>query len=262
MIFGAARQTKRALVCFAFAGACLAFAGAARASDELRLIFPSALAPALEDLLPAYEKGSGNKLVVDHGGLGVIAERVAKGEAFDVVVTSREQIEAMRRKNQVGPGDERVIAKGGIGVGTRKGYAKPEIATKESFVAAMKSVSSLAYVDPSTGSAVGAYLTGLFDRLGLSDQLKAKTVLARSARDLFGAVASGKADIALAQMSEIVADPALDLAGPLPAEIQSQTQFAAGVVATGAHPAAARGLIDYLSTPAAAAVFKDKGLSP
>jgi molybdate transport system substrate-binding protein len=71
---------------------------------------------------------------------------------------------------------------------------------------------------------------------------------------------TGEADIAIHQISEILAVPGVTLVGPLPAEIQNYTVYAGGVSAAARDAGAARALLDWLASPTAAAVLKDKGM--
>ena len=59
--------------------------------------------------------------------------------------------------------------------------------------------------------------------------------------------------------SEIMTDPRVELVGPLPAAIQNYTVFTAGILASSKEQVAGQALIQYLTSPAAAAVWKAKG---
>ena len=73
---------------------------------------------------------------------------------------------------------------------------------------------------------------------------------------------TGEADIALHQISEILPVAGVTLVGPIPKEVQNYTVYAAGVSTAARDAAAARALIDWLSSPAATVVFKEKGMEP
>jgi len=60
----------------------------------------------------------------------------------------------------------------------------------------------------------------------------------------------------------ILADPGVELAGILPQALQSYVVYTAGVSAAAQDAGAARTLLEYLTTPAAMAVMKTKGLEP
>jgi molybdate transport system substrate-binding protein len=95
--------------------------------------------------------------------------------------------------------------------------------------------------------------------MGIAPQIKAKAVLVPG-----GLVAqrlvSGEADIAIHQISEILAVPGTTLVGPIPAEIQNYTVYAGGVAAAARDPAAARSFMALLGGAEARAVLKDKGM--
>ena len=75
-------------------------------------------------------------------------------------------------------------------------------------------------------------------------------------------VARGEVEIGFQQVSELLPVAGIDYVGPLPPEIQEITVFAAGIPATASQPDAARALIDYLKSPAAAAIIRTCGMEP
>jgi molybdate transport system substrate-binding protein len=76
---------------------------------------------------------------------------------------------------------------------------------------------------------------------------------------LYASVASGDVEIGFNQISEVLAQPTVEFAGPLPSAIQNYTQFAPGIVTGSNQTDAARALVTFLSSPAAQTVLKAKG---
>jgi molybdate transport system substrate-binding protein len=88
--------------------------------------------------------------------------------------------------------------------------------------------------------------------------MKPKTKLS-TLGTLYASVAGGEVEIGFNQVSEILAQPTVELIGPLPPAIQNYTQFAPGIVTGSSQADAASALVTFLSSPAAKAVLKAKG---
>ena len=107
----------------------------------------------------------------------------------------------------------------------------------------------------------GIYLHQLFDKLGIAPALEAK--LTRPDTDIVSElVAKGEIELGLTVITQILTTPGVDLAGPLPSEIQSYVTFTAGVGAQAHAAEAARQLIQFLRSPRATAVIKAQGMEP
>jgi len=140
----------------------------------------------------------------------------------------------------------------------RKGAAKPDISSADAFKRAMLAAKSIAYPDPAGGGASGIYVASLLERLGIAAEMKPKTKLSTLGA-LYASVASGEVEIGFNQISEILAQPTIELAGPLPPTIQNYTQFAPGIVTGSSQADAGGALVTFLSSPAAQTVLKAKG---
>ena len=151
------------------------------------------------------------------------------------------------------------MARVGVGVMVKAGAPAPDISSVEAFKRALLAAKSVAYIDPASGGSSGIYVAGLLDKLGIADQVKPKAKLKKGGyvADL---IASGEAELGIHQISEIVPVKEVTLIGPLPAEIQNYTVYAAGIGAGAKDAEAAKALIKALTGPAAAAVLKSKGM--
>ena len=232
--------------------------GSTARAAEIKLLSASALHPAIDALIPDFEKSSGHKVTVAYGTAGAVADRVQKGEAADIVTSSVPMIDRLQAQGKVVAGDRVIIAKVGVGVFVRKGAAKPDISSADAFKRSMLAARSIAYPDPAGGGASGIYVASLLERLGIAAEMKPKTKLS-TLETLYASVASGDVEIGFNQVSEILAQPTVELAGPLPSEIQNYTQFAPGIVTGSSQTDAARALVTFLSSPTAQTVLKAKG---
>ena len=233
-------------------------AGSTARAAEIRLLCAVALHPAIDALIPDFEKSSGHKVTVAYGNAGAIADRFQKGEAADLVINAAPLMDQLRAQGKVVAGDRIIIAKVGVSAFVRKGAAKPDISSADAFKRSMLAARSIAYPDPAGGGASGIYVASLLERLGIAAEMKPKTKLSTLAT-LYASVASGEVEIGFNQVSEILAQPTVELAGPLPPAIQNYTQFIAGIVTGSGQTDAASALVTFLYSPAAKAVLKAKG---
>ena len=233
-------------------------AGTIARAAEIKLLCAVALHPAIDALIPDFEKSSGHKVTVAYGNAGAIADRFQKGEAADLVINAAPLMDQLRTQGKVVAGDRIIIAKVGVSAFVRKGAAKPNIGSADAFKRSMLAARSITYPDPAGGGASGIYMASLLERLGIAGEMKPKTKLA-SAKVLYASVASGDVEIGFNQISEVLAQPTVEFAGPLPSAIQNYTQFAPGIVTGSNQTDAARALVTFLTSPAAQTVLKAKG---
>ena len=240
--------------------------GGAADAAEIRILASGSVKAAFSQLLPDFQKSSGNTATIEYGPAGAIVGRVLKDEAADVVIVSRSQLQKLESNGKVVQGSLVNIAGIALGVAVRKGAPKPDISNVDAFKRALLSARSVGYRDPTTGSTSGTYAASLLERLGIAEDLKPKLRLDRSEGDVpenvFLAVARGDVEMQIGQITEIVISPGVDLAGPLPAEIQNTTVMAAGIIASSKAPDDAKALISFIPSPAAAAVLKASGFQP
>ena len=230
-------------------------------ATEIKLLSAVALHPAIDALVPDFENSSGHKVSVAYGTAGDVAERVQKGEPVDLVITATARIDQLQAQGKVVAGDRTIIAKVGVGAFIRKGSAKPDISSADTFKRSMLAARSIAYPDPAGGGASGIYVAKLLERLGIAAEMKLKTKLLPPTEALYRSVASGDVEIGFNQISEILAQPTIELAGPLPLTIQNYTQFTPGIVTGSSKADAATALVTFLSSPPSQAVLKAKGFA-
>ena len=244
---------------FMFASFFLVNATFAVNAAEIRVLAGSAIQPVMNDIIPGFEQSSGHRVTFDYGTVGGMAQRVQRGEKADLAVVSGPQMDDLQKDSKILPGTRLDLGKTGVGIFVRKGSPVPEISSVESFKRAMLAAKSIGYNDPAAGAPVGIYLIGLFERLGIADEMGLKTVIFKDRAERFGAVARGDVEIGFNQISEIIAVPTVDLAGPLPDSIQNSTLVSIAALSSSEHQDAARALLQYLSTPDVVATFRSRG---
>jgi molybdate transport system substrate-binding protein len=178
------------------------------------------------------------------------------------VLVAPPQWERLRREGRLVATMKAVVAKVGMGLAVAKGAARPDVRSVNELKRTLLNAQSIAVGDPEDGSPSGAYARMLFARLGIAADVRPKLKLVRSPAQPTALVAKGEAEVGLSQIGVIASEPGVDLAGPLPAGVQSYTIFKAGTTTSAREPAAARALVEFLSSARARAVFKASGLEP
>ena len=252
------RRGLNVMMAIAALAACVPPA-TARAAD-VKVFTSVALKSVLDELAPAYEKVSGNKLTITYGLAAEMKKRVLAGETADVIMLTRAMMEDLQKQNKLG-GDLVNVAGTPVAVAARAGAPKPDIGTVEAFKQTLLAAKSIVYADPAKGGLSGVVFAHALDRLGIAEQMKPKTILVPGAQAA-DVVAKGEAELGVGQASEIVPVAGAQLVGPLPGELGSLTRFTAAVGAGSGSPDAAKSLIQFLTAPQVAPRFQAKGFQP
>ena len=252
----AARARVLALV---VVSVCLASGAAA---DEVKVMTSGAFSAALLDLAPMFDRATTHKIVVATTTVGTgsssIANRLQRGEPADVIIVAGDSVDEYIKAGTVRPGSRVDLARSAIAMAVRAGTPVPDVSSVDAFTRVLLEAKSIAY----SASVSGTYLsTELFQRLGIADRVLPKS--RRIEGERVGAViARGDAEVGFQQYSELLPIAGLDIITALPPEVQRVTLFSAGI-ATGANAAeAARALIAFLKSAAAAPAIRKSGLEP
>ena len=236
--------------------AALLLSAGAQAADIV-VLSSTGLTSTLTTLQQTYETKNGDKLVLNFATTGQLKKRIEGGEAFDFCILTAPVIDELTKSGKIA-GSRIDLSRSSIGVAVKKGAPKPDLSTAETFKQAILAAKSVAYTPD---GASGLYFVGLTERLGIADAVKAKarTIPGGAAGEL---VAKGEAELAIQQISELLLVPGIELAGPLPPELQSITTFSAGIATQAHNTRGAQALAAFLTTPDAIAVIRAMGMEP
>jgi molybdate transport system substrate-binding protein len=225
---------------------------------ELQVLAGGTLTAPLRELGPQFESASGHKLVIRFGTTPELIRLATTGGPFDLAVVPREVFKDAGAQARFVSGPTTDIARVGLGVAVRSGAAKPGINTPEALKQTLLKAQSIASIP---ASAAGAQVFAVFERLGIGEEMKAKTKAQATPALVVQAVANGEAELGVFLINILTA-PGLDVVGPFPAELQQEVIFTSAVAANAREAEAAKEFITYLTTPAAVAVIKAKGMNP
>ena len=192
--------------------ACFLVSVTGAQAAEIRVLASNGIKAAMEDLKPKFEKASGDTLSIDFSTAATLKDRIEKGEAFDVAVLTDDVVDALIKSGKVAPATRAELAAVGIGVGYRKGAAKPDVRTGTSLKQALLNAKSIAYTgNGASRPAIDKMIAGL----GIGHQLESKSHLVGPGQAPTS-VAKGESELVLTLISEILPEPGVELAGPLP----------------------------------------------
>jgi len=225
---------------------------------EIKVIAGGSMTASMNALAAPFEKASGHKLSIHFDSTPNIIARVNSGTPFDVVVVPVDVFKDAAAKARFAPGPTIDIARVGYGVIVRAGASKPDLSTPDAFKKALLAAPSIAFLP---ASAAGAYVTKVFERLGIGEEMKAKTKVQAAPAQIAPAVAKGEAELGVFLTNVLVA-PGVELVGPFPGELQQELVFTSAVAADTKEADAAKALIDYFRTQEATAIIKAAGMTP
>jgi molybdate transport system substrate-binding protein len=230
------------------------------ADMSLRLAGLSSMATRhiLADIALDYQARTGTEVAIRSMG-GVEAAKLARaGESTDFVVLASKAMAGLEAEGHVVKGSIRDFARSEIGLAVPAGARRPSLENGAAVRRAMLEARRVCY---STGPS-GDHFAALCERWGLSDSVLTRALKAPPGVPVATLVANGEADLGLQQLSELIGQPGIEMAVPLPQEIQAVTVFSAGVATTSAEREAAQALVAYLTSAATAATKRRHGMEP
>jgi len=249
-------NTKSRIVLAVVSGAFICGSSIATGA-ELKMIGNPGMSEIMAQVAPEFEKSTGHRI---HWELGLFQKikAVIDQRDFDVIVTTGEAADYAANQKAV-IGELVSVAQVGVGVAIKKGAPKPDISTVDAFKRTLLMAKSISYTG---GSTAGKYLENLMQRLGIAEQMKAKTRILGGGGQNPRAVAAGDVELGLSLISDILPIEGAELLGPLPPEIQYLIVEQAGVGATSKEKDAALAFVKFLKSPFAKKAFRSQGLEP
>jgi molybdate transport system substrate-binding protein len=230
--------------------------------SDIKVLSSTAMKTSMDVLMPQFEQASGHKVSFSYGPSPRIAKQVADGEANDVAIVTNEAVDDLIKQGRIVPGTRADIAHSAIALAVQQGAPKPDISTPEKFKQTMLAAQSLGMSNPVGGGVSGGILIGIFEQLGIAEQMKPKlTFGAGGPAGLIGYLLVRKeVEVGIQQMPELMAVPGIDIIGKLPFGMRTVSVFSAGLSTAARDAAAARALIAFLTTPQAKAAIRSMGM--
>jgi molybdate transport system substrate-binding protein len=237
----------------------LLFASLAAHAADLKVLSGNGARAAMIGLIASFDRASGNKTVVEFAVNPEAKAKIESGKVpFDVAILNPQVLDELIRGGRIASSTRTVIGRAGIGVGVREGAPRPDISTVSAFKRALLNAKTVAY--PSE-AASGKHFASLVQRLGIAQEMRPR-LRPMPADYNVESVANGEAELIVVVTSRISGVPGVTLVGRIPEELQTWIGFTGGVSSVARQPAAARAMLRYFASPAAAAILRANGVEP
>jgi molybdate transport system substrate-binding protein len=228
-------------------------------ATALQVIATGVYERVLKDMAGPFEQSTGQAVAFMITNVGGVIAMLDADAAADVVMTSAVGIDSLAAKGKVVRASKVDVGAMGLGVAVTAGLPVPEIGTADALRVALRAAPAVASIDPHGGGTSGPFIAKVFDRLGVTDEVRARGILCATGADVVRAVASGRAALGMTQAAELIGLPGIAFAGFLPAELQLVTVYSAAVTSQAKLPAAAAAFIAFITGPTAAARLRSSG---
>jgi molybdate transport system substrate-binding protein len=229
------------------------------AQAEVSLLSAGAVKPGLVKVIDTFQSASGHKVNLAFATAPAIVKRIDGGEPVDVVIAPEAVLNKLENSGKIAAAERITVGRIGVGVLVRAGALHPKISSVEELKQSLLSATSLVYNQASTG----LYLETLFDRLGIGAELKAKSTIYPDFSGVLEHISQAKStEIGFGATTVIIENQAKGVAfvGPLPAEIQNYTTYAAALNVDSTAKAPAQEFIGYLASSMSKSLFAAAGI--
>jgi len=227
------------------------------AAADLDVIAGGGIAVPLKEIAAQFEQKTGHKLAIRYGTTPELI-RMATGGPFDLGLVPVDVMKNDAARAKFAAGDQLEVARVGLGVAVRSGAPRPDISTTDALKRTLLDAKSIASIP---ASATGYLLASVYERLGITEEMKARIKPQPGPAQIVQSVASGETELGVF-LTNVLTAPGIDLVGPFPPEVQLDVVYTTQVASGATQPEAAKAFIAYLGSPEAAAVIKSRGMTP
>ena len=226
-------------------------------ATEIKVLCSNGIREVMKDLIPQFEKATGNTVAVTFGLSAALKRQIDGGESFDLAILTPTLIDDLVKRGTVAADSRTTLARSGIALGIRAGAPKPDIRTTDAVKRTLLASRSITYAKEGAG---GVFFADFMQKAGLTEGLKSIVRPTASGEEASGAVVRGEADFAVLPMSEILTVRGLEVLGTVPPDVRGYAVMVAGVSSRAPQGAVARDLIKFIMAPAALPVLKKRGM--
>ncbi|MET7608668.1 substrate-binding domain-containing protein [Streptomyces avermitilis] len=223
---------------------------------EISVLSSMATRLIMADLADHIRLDHGIPVRFESAGGVEVARRVREGAEADVLVLAEGALAGLEREGHLLAGSVRPLWVSHVVAAAPEGTPVPALRSESDLRAALLTAKRVAY---STGPS-GTALVDLITRLDLANMLRDRLVQAPPGVPVGSLLASGEADLAFQQHSELMDLPGVVIIGPLPGSTQISSTFGGGVLAASSQPRRACEVLGVLGSAAASKAARARGM--
>lgn len=227
---------------------------------DVKVMSTGAVKAAFAEASEKWSRDTGNKVDASFDAAGPLRQKLASGARGDILIMPVENFAAFEKDGLVVPGTRRDLGAVSMGAAVKEGASVPDISSVDALKKTLREAKSVTYMDPEKGSSGKYFDTVVLPRLGMRDEVRAKSKLGEGGSTAVK-VASGDAEIAFQNVTELMDVKGAKVVGLIPAELQSPIVYSGAVMKDAKNPKEAQQLLDYLASPAGRKVFLDRGFA-
>jgi len=254
-------MTERSKHATMMAAACLnvLIAISSASAVEITILSSRNVQPEMDAVIPSFERSSGHKVAISYAATPEFTKRFNESPHIDMAILFTETMDRFVVTTKIPVASRFDILQSGIGAVVRTGAPKHDISSAPALKNTLLGAKSVAFSQGPTG----LYMATVVQRLGIADQLKAKTILTDSGIGAVGkAVANGDAEIGIHGTYELLSVAGIDFIGPIPSDFQKMMVYSAIIPAHAKEPETAKSLAKFLSSEIAIPLIRQKGMEP
>ncbi|MER5357288.1 substrate-binding domain-containing protein [Streptomyces sp. NPDC002785] len=210
----------------------------------------------LADLSDHIRRDHGISVRFESAGGVEVARRVREGTEADVIVLADDALAELEREGHLRAGSMRPLWISQVVAAVPAGLRVPALRSESDLRTVLLAAERVAYSTGPSGTALVDLITGL----DLAETLRTRLVQAPPGVPVGSLLASGEADLAFQQHSELMDLPGVVIIGPLPGNTAISSTFSAGVLAASTQPSRAFEVLDILGSDAASKTAGARGM--
>jgi molybdate transport system substrate-binding protein len=194
-------------------------------AEELRMYAAAGVKAPLMEMAAEFEKDHGQKIALVFDTAGRAEQLFLADSGAVLLITTDKRIGDAEKDGKLKGGLSSPLADTVGGFAVPPGSPKPDLSTPEKLKTALIAAPHIVFSDPARGATVGMHFMKVIEALGIKEEVLKKSTLAKDGVETMRMILTGKADLGVTQLAEVVQANRASLVGPFPGEFDLATTY-------------------------------------